>query len=516
MTAHSIARTRFAVLGGVRAWHGAAEVTPPQQQRRSVLAFLLLRAGSCVSPDELIEAVWNKNAPASARTVLHTHIHHLRRSLQTETTEAPVIGTVGRQYRMDVADDSLDVRVFRRLTASADTHRAEGRGAEALEDLRTALALWKGRALDDLSGAWAEQQRGTLEALRLTATEARIALELQLGTGGDHVAEVRRLVSEHPFDERFRELLMLALYRSGRRREALDVYDHARRALGDQLGVDPGPSLRRLRRRILTSIPADAPGHGRTTMPMPLPPRQLPPLHPFFCGRSRQLAEAEKAIRSLPEGPRTVAVQGGPGMGKSALAVALAHRLAPDYPDGQLYAALRGSERPEDRTALGRAVTRLLRALGATPLSGPDRPETLAAQFREVLATRRAILLLDDPREAGEVRDLLPTSGRCLVIVTGRSDLSGLLGRESACRVTAGPLSYADAHAFLVRRIGAERTGADPHAVDLLVKRCGGVPAALALAAARAVLRRRTPLSRIALESADKLFKAEIIDPSPK
>jgi DNA-binding SARP family transcriptional activator len=344
-----IGSLRFALLGPVRVWRGEQEVTPGDPQCRVVLAALLLRAGSPVSGDELNEAV-RDTEPAAAEwssASPHEHIRHLRQSLDAHGVGPPLIHTVGEAYRIDVPAGALDLMTFQDLVALADRRHAEGRALEAVASLRSALALWQGRPLDGVPGGWADRQRRLLAAQHLTAVEARISAEVAAGTGQDHTAELRELVAEHPLDERFRELLMLALRRADRPEEALDVYRDAQRALASELGVDPGPGLRRLRQTILAR-PRTA---SRRAVGRGLPgPRQLPALGVHLCGRRTELAQAERTVRESLASGAVVAVEGAAGIGKTAFALALAHRLAPEYPDGQLHADLKASdERGSDR-----------------------------------------------------------------------------------------------------------------------------------------------------------------------
>ncbi|WP_313896950.1 AfsR/SARP family transcriptional regulator, partial [Streptomyces sp. GC420] len=239
-------RVRFTVLGPVRAWRDTAEVPLGPPQQRAVLAALLLGEGAQVPVHQLVDAVWGANAPGSAVGSVRTYVHRLRRLL-----EARLIRSVGDGYLAEVDEDALDLAVFRKLVARAERARARGGTEEASAALHDALALWQGTALAGIRGAYAEAQRTRLTKLRLSALEARLAAGLELGAHAEAAAELADLVAAHPFDERFREMQMLALYRSGRQAAALATYGEARRLLAEELGVDPGPALRAMHERIL-------------------------------------------------------------------------------------------------------------------------------------------------------------------------------------------------------------------------------------------------------------------------
>ncbi|MGY4743145.1 BTAD domain-containing putative transcriptional regulator [Streptomyces sp. ATMOS53] len=261
---------RFSLLGPVRAWRGQDEITLGPPQQRAVLAVLLLAEGSQVSVGRLVDAVWGTEAPASARGILRTYIHQLRKVLEPAgDTASSVIRAAGDGYQL-TSPGELDLSAFRELFAQAERLRGAGDAQGAAKCLGDALGLWRGTALAGVRGEYADSQRQRLDELRLSAEAARRAVELDLGGHEQAASELTRLVAEHPLDERFREMLMLALYRSGRQAAALATYREVQTLLAGELGVDPGPALQATYRRVLQ---ADA---GLLAPPAPVEPAPVP------------------------------------------------------------------------------------------------------------------------------------------------------------------------------------------------------------------------------------------------
>ncbi|CAM5240021.1 Regulatory protein AfsR OS=Streptomyces microflavus OX=1919 GN=afsR PE=3 SV=1 [Streptomyces microflavus] len=509
-----------------------------------VMAVLLLRRPFPVSAEDLVAAVWGERPPPSAVNQLRIYVHRLRRALEEGAPSSePLIESVGSGYRLRIADGSLDLAVFQeKVSAAQRVRRTDAvRGGELL---REALALWQGGALAGLPGAWAQAQRVRLEQVRLDALESAYRAGLDAGAQHDITAEVSQVVAEHPLDERFREVLMLALYRSGRQAAALEVYAQTRTLLAEELGVEPGPELRRLHERILradATLPASAagkapytggenpgagaehPGAGGESPgasgkgpaaavrarsgPMAgralVVPAQLPYDLPVFSGRRRELAElADVAEAGRQGGTGTVlcVVAGSAGVGKTAFAVHAAHSLARDYPDGQIHLDLHGFDAHESPVPPRRALRSVLEAFGVPADRLPDDVDARAALYRSLLAGRRVLLLLDNARDSRQVRRLLPSSPGSLTFVSSRDQLSGLVVRDGARHLRLEALSAAEAHGLLVRRLGAACVDADPTATALIVGRTAGLPLALALVAARAATRRVTSLRAIAAE----------------
>ncbi|MFI6347453.1 AfsR/SARP family transcriptional regulator [Streptomyces sp. NPDC050560] len=504
---------RFAVLGPMAAWRGdrQLELGPPQQQ--AVLAALLLRRGHPITLGELIDAVWGEEPPTAAVSVLRTYVSRLRRVLEPHrnTTDPPrVIVSVGDGYLIRVHGDCLDLAVFELRLAEARKLRARGEPAAAAESLRAALDEWRGQALAGLPGPLAASERARLEEQRLTTREARLDLDVELGHHDDVIGELNSLAEKHPLRESLSRLLTLALYRAGRQAEALAAYQRARKVLVDELGIEPGAKLRELHARILAADESLAapPGHQQDPPPPPSSapaapaarPAQLPSDLATFVGRSAELQSIDQALSDDAEAPATVvirAIGGMAGIGKTTLAVRWAHRIADRFPDGQLFINLRGFDQSGRPMTADEAVRIFLDALGVPPVRIPKGLEAQSALYRSMLASRRVLILLDNAHDTEQVRPLLPGAPGCLVIVTSRSELTGLVVGEGARLLTLDQLSFTEARDLLSRRLGPERLAAQPQAVDELITRCARLPLALAIVAAHAAARPAFPLSAI-------------------
>ncbi|MER6531808.1 BTAD domain-containing putative transcriptional regulator [Streptomyces sp. NPDC001508] len=509
---------RFTVLGPVRAVRGEQELDLGSPQQRAVLVALLLRRGRPLTLGELVDAVWGEEPPAAAVSVLRTYVSRLRKILEPERdpAEAPrVIVSVGDGYLVRGAEDSLDLADFERRVEEAKKLRVDGDLSGAASLLHSALGRWQGTALAGIPGPLAAAERTWLEEERLSTLETRLDLDIELGRHAEIVSELFSLTHRHPLRERLCGLLMLALYQGGRQAEALAAYRSARAGLVSELGVEPGLELQRLHDRILAAdvslaAPAARPAAAPATDPAAAAPAdgehlarpaQLPADLPTFVGRCAEL----DAVRALLPGdgrpPGTVvisAIGGMGGVGKTTLAVHWAHEIAGRFPDGQLYINLRGFDPAGPGMAPDEAVRILLDAFGVPPERIPAGLDAQVALYRSLLAQRRVLILLDNARDADQVRPLLPGSAGSLVIVTSRSRLAGLVAGEGAHPLTLDQLSSAEAHDLLARRLGAERLAAEPGAAAEIVARCGRLPLALAIVAAHAAVNPHFPLSAIA------------------
>ncbi|CCK25631.1 regulatory protein AfsR [Streptomyces davaonensis JCM 4913] len=515
---------RFAVLGPVRAWRGERELDLGSPQQRAVLVALLLRRGRPVTLDELLNTVWGEDLPTAAVSVVRTYVSRLRKVLEPgrDVPESErVVVSVGDGYLARIPESALDLAVFERRVAEAKKLRATGLVSDAAQLLHTALDGWQGAALAGVPGPLAESERNRLAEERMTVLEARLDADLELGRHGEVIAELISLTGTHPLRERLCRLLMLALYRSGRQAEALEAYRRARTTLADELGIDPGAPLKDLHERILAadtsldlapSAPPDPPAepeppaHERPVPAHPARPAQLPADLPAFVGRK---AELDRVRALLPEhaGPPSAvvisAIGGMGGIGKTTLAVHWAHEIADRFPDGQLYINLRGFDPTGSVVAPETAIRIFLDSLGVPPMRVPAALDAQTALYRSMLAERRVLVLLDNARDAGQVRPLLPGSPGCLVIVTSRNQLTGLVVGEGAHPLTLDELTHAEAHDLLVRRLGSERPAAEPQAADEIIRQCARLPLALAIVAAHATAHAGFPLSAIAEELAD-------------
>ncbi|WP_309117960.1 BTAD domain-containing putative transcriptional regulator [Saccharothrix sp.] len=476
---------RFGVLGPVAAWRGDAAVRIGGPREKKLLAVLLLAHGRAVGLDRLITVMWDDEPPGTSRAQVHNCAAALRRNLGVPITWASA-GLV-----LDA--DDVDAHRFQALVREADDLVAARRLTGAADRLRAALALWRGPALAGLGGRVLAAEADRLEAQRLACLERRLDVDLELGRHRDLVGELTTLVAEHPLRESWHAKLMLALYRSGRRADALDAYQRAREVLADELGLAPGPALAELEVMVLRDDAAlrhdpgprhdlpweeTAPGGDAAPRPRPPTPRQLPADIGGFTGRRAELA----ALDAVVDRP-LVLITGPAGIGKTSLAVHWARRVADRFADGQLHVDLRGhSWSPEVEPA--EALGRLLRALGVPPEDVPADVDEAAAAYRTALAGRRVVVVLDNARSVAQVRPLLPGEPGCLVLVTSRHRLPGLVAREGGHRVEPAALPVPDALELLRRHVGADRVASEPAEAAELVRLCGGLPLALRIAAA--------------------------------
>ncbi|WP_194914544.1 AfsR/SARP family transcriptional regulator [Catenulispora rubra] len=568
---------RFSVLGPVRGWgpHGELDLGSPQQ--RELLALLVLRPGRAAMAEELIDALWGGDAPKGALSTIRTYASRLRRALgggaegvggtgstggtggtggvEASVATAGPISSVAGGYALTVDPSAVDALAFEAGQTVAAGLRADGDLIGAARRLHEALELWQGEPLAGLTGPFAVAQRAQWTERRLGALEVRIALDLEVGRYGAVTAELAALSAEFPLRERFRELQMLALSRSGRKAEALAVYDQTRRTLAEELGVDPGPDLRALYRQV-TAGSADTDtvnGSGRTardwaavaggafglprvrSAPRPddagtagtvaaagtgaadqrtanstgtraeatrpgasmhavesaaalacaghTGPAQLPADVADFTGRvdwSRQLLELIQPGDAMP----LAVLSGIGGAGKSTLAVHTAHLAACRFPDGQLFAALRGTDHePSDP---GSVLGGFLRALGADPETVPDTLKERSELFRSTLAGRRVLIVLDDVRDAEQIRPLLPGTPGCAVLATSRSRLTGVPG---ARLLELGAFHPDEALALFSAVAGEDRVVGHEAAVRKAVAVCGHLPLAVRILASRLAAR---------------------------
>jgi DNA-binding SARP family transcriptional activator/tetratricopeptide (TPR) repeat protein len=499
---------RFALLGPLRFGEdgeGADELREiVGAMPRTLLAMLLLNANTVVSVDRLIDALWQGSPPASAQGSLHNHVMRLRRMLGPDG--AARLRAVAPGYLIRVEPGELDADAFaERYAAGAALVRA-GQWTEAARQLGLALALWRGEPGSDVPGLDAQDARiQQLLEWRMQAVEGRIDAELELGRHAELVGELRTLVANHPLREAFHRQLMLALFRADRQAEALDVYRDLRRTLVSELGVEPSPSVRSLHQRILCREPSLAAPVGE---PPPVPddvrrargPAQLPQDIADFTGRDDEVAGLAGAVDShAADVPWVTVIDGMAGVGKTAFATHLAHRLAGSYPDGQLYVNLHGHTPGLAPAEPADVLRTLLASLGVPEKRIPDGVDARAALWRSELSDRRTIILLDDAAGIDQVRPLLPGTSGNLVFVTSRTRLQ----LDSAHTITLGVLSEADA-AGLFQRIVGTRSQAEPAEVADVVRLCGLLPLAIRIAGARLCSRPAWTVAHLVARLADQ------------
>jgi DNA-binding SARP family transcriptional activator/tetratricopeptide (TPR) repeat protein len=473
---------RFRLLGPVEADIDGQPLQLGHARQRSVLVALLVDAGRVVSTDVLLDRVWGDCPPRRARVTLAGYVSRLRRMIPGS---GPFWEPGG--YRLDVDPMTVDLHQFHDLVTRA---RASSEGAEAL--LTEALQLWRGDAFTGLETPWSQEVRAVLDAGRHAAELDRNDLALAHGRHGALVAELSSRAAAHPFDERLAGQLLLALYRCGRVADALRHYETIRRGLAEELGADPSPALQELHQRILAGDPT-------LTMTSPPVPRQLPAPLGGFAGRFRELDRLDALVGSA--GAVVVsAVSGTAGVGKTALALHWAHRVADKFDDGQLYVNLRGFDPGGSVMSPAIAVRMFLDGLGVAPHRIPQSLDAQTALYRSLLAGRRMLIVLDNARDAEHVRPLLPGASGCVVLVTSRDQLTDLVAAEGAELVTLDVLSPIEARDLLSCRIGPDRVAAERDAVAEIITRCARLPLALAIVAARAVTHPTFPLETFARE----------------
>ncbi|MFB7287299.1 AfsR/SARP family transcriptional regulator [Actinacidiphila glaucinigra] len=429
----------FTVLGPVRAQRGSTEIELGSRQQRAVLAVLLLRENGHASLSELIEAVWGTDPPRTAGQTIRTYIHRLRKSLgPAGDAGASFIVSAGNGYALRVSPDQLDLSVFRQRVAMAEGAAGTGQHTRAVAHLRDALDLWRGEPLAGIPGTWAMSQRNRLEALHLVAVERHINVEYELGRFGEATAELFDLVAKHPLNERFREMLMFSLCKTGRQAEALAVYREVCNLLSEDLGIEPGPRLQVLHERVLRADPEllvsdifPNPEIGPAvrespadTAPEVSPPQAPPPLPadvPMSVSGDHELAVIDALLSADAQGA-TAAATGVivvmAGVGKTTPAVHWAHRIGHRFPDGHIYLDLRGSHSSSPAMTTIEASGSILRSLGVSSPQLPADMEGRTTLYHSLLSGRRILLVLDNVRDAEQIRPLLPGTSSSLVVVT--------------------------------------------------------------------------------------------------
>ncbi|MEU8620621.1 BTAD domain-containing putative transcriptional regulator [Streptomyces sp. NPDC048623] len=519
---------KFGVLGPVSAHDGTAALDIRGAKSRALLAALLLAPNRPVSLQQLQNALWGQEAPATAMASLHNHAVRLRRALGGEGGQR--LHSVPNGYLLQVEPGESDLEEFTGLLESAARARREGDRAAVGVHAAAALALWRGEPLCDLAdsgGLEADVHR--LSEARLQAVDWFVEAELGQGRHVEAVPEIRRWIARYPLHEGLHVHLITALCRSGRQSDALEAFEGIRTRLADELGIGPGPALLAVHQQVLTADPvlfrqaAGIParrGAGPSAGPAAGPaapahppwswstgveptPRQLPLPAQDFTGRAAEVRAVVEALTAAAAGrgaPAVVAISGMGGVGKTALAVHATHQVGHLFPDGQLYADLRGFGPGRPRSAhdvLARFLTDLIgqneQAGGGRPI--PQDTDDRAALLRTVLAARRVLLVVDNARDADHLLPLLPGDGRSAVVVTSRTALAGLPG---ALLVSLAPLDMEEQRALLSALCGARRLHEDHDAALRVLAACAGLPLALRIVGARLASRPAWSLDTLA------------------
>jgi len=522
----------------------AAGVASPivQPMQRILLGLLAISRGQLISTDALVDGLWGEEWSRERERNLHSQISALRRRL---AEAEPRSGTsrlerIGGGYRLVLAEEELDVSLFRRLSREGREAARAGDTADAAAAFSRALSLWRGSALADAAPLCARltAEAARLDQLRAGLAEDRAECDLALGNHLEVVEELAEFAAVYPLRERLAGQLMVALWRSGRRGDALAVFERTRRALVEELGLDPGPDLRHVQARVLADDPSLASSAADRGAGMPgavtalstslerddvlnavqvfgghasVIPRQLPAGAGYFADRAGTLKALDELLDLVGAstdpgalaGLVVTGITGMAGVGKTALAVHWARSAAGRFPDGQLFVNLRGYDSDAAPLTADEVIGWFLVALGIPAAAIPAGSQERAGLYRSLLATRRVLMLLDNVRDAAQVRPLLAGGPGCMAIVTSRSSLTGLSAADGAQLVPLAPMGEDEAVVLLGARLGAQRLSSEPTAVSQLVFRCGYLPLALAVMAARMAAAPELTLSALAAQLAE-------------
>ncbi|NUR83776.1 MAG: AAA family ATPase, partial [Nonomuraea sp.] len=476
------------LLGTVRAERGREPLDPGPGRQRAALAILASAPALPVPMNVIVGGVWGDEPPRHAEQSVYTYISGLRRVFEPDRgRRAPsrlLSGTAGG-YVLNVKPCQVDALCFAERVDDARLSQRDGDDPRAVRLLDEALALWHGTALCGVAGPFAERERSRLELLRLTALEQRCESLLRLRRHQEITDDLRDLTQRHPLRERARELLMLALYQSGRQAEALEVYEEVRALLAEELALTPGEGLRRCHELVLRGDPA--PG------PRPLPdeappgggvPHQLPRHLAGFVGRARELAELEARLAPADGtyAAPLVIVTGPPGVGKSTLAAQVAHLVRHRFPGGQLFVNCRGATPELPALSALDVLGRFLRGLGVRADAVPADLDEAAAMWRSLLYDRQVLVLLDDAAGLAQIRPLLSTPLGTALLVTSRENMNW---GEDAHQLVLGRMTQEESAAMLAGLAGDARVRAGAQDTAELVRLCEGLPLALRIAGAR-------------------------------
>jgi DNA-binding SARP family transcriptional activator len=465
----------FRILGLLQV-HGSEQYLVTARRQQVVLALLLLNGNRVVPLESLLDALWGATPPATARAQVQTCVSALRRSLANAGL-GERIRVRGLGYSIDLRPNELDLDVFEALVVRGQAALAAKNPLAARAAFREALGLWRGEPLTGIDSCILRVNQVRISERRVEVLEDCIDAELELGLHREVVGEISVMVAEHPLRERFVGQLMTALYRCGRRVEALAVYRSMRQTYVDELGLEPSPAVRRLHQDILTgsaeTVPsAPAPEIALPSQRMPVP-RMLPARVPYFTGHGEllgklrgQLVENDAALVAV--------ITGRGGVGKSTVAIEAAHQLAAEFPDGQLYARMTDQAGRAENTA--DVLERFLRALGFAVAEIPADLEGRAALYRSAIAGRRLLTVIEDAADEAQVRPLVPGTPTCRLIMTTRTRTAELPGStvfELDVLDTAGGLELLSAMA------GGERVCTELGEAGELVELCGGLQLAL-------------------------------------
>lgn len=486
---------RYKVLGPFEVRRDDADLTPTAPRLREILALLVVRHNHVVTVRELVDELWGASPPTTAVPTLQTYVYRLRRLFvgPRPTRGEGALRTKGDGYLLDIRPDEVDLHHFTSLTGQGRVALGAGDAERASRLCAKALDLWSGEtALGGVTaGDLLSAHITRLAEMRLRAIEIRIEADLRLGEHRELISELKGLILTYPLHEAFYGQLMLALYRANRCSEALSTYRRLRELMIGELGLEPSARLRELQQALLSGdssldlAPQEQKESPQVTLIGPIgPPAQLPPDIPDFVGRVHQLRFTERLLcgdgAGTPSATPVLSVTGMPGIGKTALAVHLAHRARASYPDGQLFAEFGDTTRRPAEPA--EVLGRFLRALGLPDKRIPADLDERTTLFRTLTADRRVLVVLDNAVSARQVLPLLPGGDRCGVLITSRRRFSGI---AAAHQLEVPPLAAEEAHDLLGKLVGQARVAAEPGAARRVVMLCGHLPLAIRGVAAR-------------------------------
>ncbi|MES4904263.1 MULTISPECIES: BTAD domain-containing putative transcriptional regulator [unclassified Streptomyces] len=485
--AEATGRLRIDLLGPVQARRGGAPLGIGPLRRQAVLAALILRTETLVTHQQLLDDVWGTEPPGTGRRVLPSYVYPLRKALDVpgaRPAESLIRGEHGG-YRFVPGGARTDIAQLAEQAAGARRAKAAGELATALDHCTRALRLFRGEPLPGLPGPFADTERQRLAQQRRALHEQRVECLVLLGRYPEALDDLMAAPAAEPYDEPLAALRMRALYGSGRQAEALTAYQETRDRLLAELGVEPGEELRRvhqgvLRRDDLLLLGRAARKRASASEQPPARRNELPGDTACLVGR-----EAELALLTAPVSDAAVsvaAVDGTAGVGKTALVVRAAWTLRDQYPDGCLFVDLHAHSAAHESLRPQRALHRLLRAVKGADGDLPDDLDELVTAWRAATSSLRLLLVVDDARNAEQVRTLLPAGPGSRVLVASRQRLSGL---DADLRLTAEPLSTGEAVTLLTHLLGEARAEREPGAAHELARRCGGLPLALRITGAR-------------------------------
>ncbi len=501
----------FSILGSLEITVGAQRLEPGGTRQQIVLATLLLSANEVVTVDRLLEAIYGADMPSTSRSQLQISISSLRRLFAAHCHQDEVITTHPQGYIISVDRGQLDSQQFEELAAAGRAACDAGQSEQAVASYRDALRLWRGPALNGLDSQLVQASASRLNEQRISVNEERIHLELELGRHHELVGELAELVEEYPLRERLRGQLMVALHRCDRTAEALQVYRQTRQTMIDELGIEPSEQLQWLERAILNSDPVLKPSHATWRRPAA---SQVPNLVPAdiadFTGRTGQIESIRRHLIGMAGAEATalavpiLVISGRGGIGKTSLAVHVAHALAADFPDGQLFADLHGGA--AHPVSPMQVLERFLRAFGLPSSQIPDSLDTRAEVYRSLLADRRVLVVLDDAAAERHVAPLIPGSAGTAVVVTSQSRLAGLAG---ASHIELEVFDADKSFDLLARIVGSERVLAQRTEAAAVAEHCGHLPLALRIAGARLAARPHWSIRQLVDRLADETHRLD-------